>query len=134
MGTALNFNLIISQKQLPPGSLHLTSTEISLAGRKPLTYLAPKKTVLFQTATELLVTNKIAIKRQSSDTKVYENYHYHHYNILHLACIIDMFPPPDFVFKENNTQFFTISINYLVKGVKSKVAKAAADTELFRKD
>lgn len=95
VGTALNFNLIVSQKRLPPGSFHLTSTEISPAGRKPLTHLAPKKTVLFQTATELFVTNKIAINGQSNDTKVYDNYHYrhHHCNILHLPSIIDISSP-----------------------------------------
>lgn len=46
-GTALNFNVIVTQKQLPPGSFHLTSTEISPAGRKPLAHLAPKEPALF---------------------------------------------------------------------------------------
>lgn len=70
VGTALNFILIISQKQLLPSSLHLTNTEISPVSRKPLTHLAPKKTPLFQTATELFVTNKTATKEQSKDTEL----------------------------------------------------------------
>lgn len=92
MGTDLRFNLTICQKQLPPRSLHLTSTEISPAGWKPFTHLAPKKTVLFQTAIEVFVTNKIAIEGQSNDTKVYENYH-QHCNILRLASIVDVSSP-----------------------------------------
>jgi len=98
-----------------------------------LTYLAPKKTILFPTATGSFVTDKIAIKGQSNDTKVHENDH-HHGNMLHCACIIDTFPLLDFVFKENNAQFLTTTINDGEKGVKNTVAKAAADTELFGTD
>lgn len=72
---------------------------------------------MFQTATELFVANKIAIKGQSNDTKV---------NVLHWDCIMDITPPPDFVFKENNAQFFTISINDFWKGSEEPSNKSCS--------